>query len=99
MDCFASLAMTGREYACFHIRAVPPIHRTPDRHPHATKSPDDSTMLVQRTGGGYARVAAVMREPNPYLTPARVGLIMIAVLVLGVIFARVITMSEQSEVR
>jgi hypothetical protein len=40
-----------------------------------------------------------MREPNPYLTPARVGLIMIAVLVLGVIFARVIMMSEQSEVR
>lgn len=41
----------------------------------------------------------MMREPNPYLTPARVGLIMIAVLVLGVIFARVIMMSEQSEVR
>ena len=41
----------------------------------------------------------MMREPNPYLTPARVGLIMIAVLVLGVIFARVIMMSAQSEVR
>jgi len=40
-----------------------------------------------------------MRVPNPYLTPARAGLIMIAVLVLGVIFVRVITMSEQSEVR
>jgi hypothetical protein len=40
-----------------------------------------------------------MREPNPYLTPARVGLIMTAVLVLGVIFARVVVMSEQSDVR
>lgn len=41
----------------------------------------------------------MMREPNPYLTPARVGLIMIAVLVLGVIFARVVIMSEHGEVR
>jgi len=41
----------------------------------------------------------VMRLPNPYLTPARAGLIMIAALVLGVIFVRVSTMSEQSEVR
>jgi hypothetical protein len=41
----------------------------------------------------------VMRGSNPYLTPARAGLIMIAVVVLGVIFVRVITMSEQSEVR
>jgi hypothetical protein len=40
-----------------------------------------------------------MREPNPYLTPARVGLMMIAVLVLGVIFARVVTMSGQGEIR
>jgi hypothetical protein len=35
-----------------------------------------------------------MRLPDPYLTPARAGLIMIAALVLGVIFVRVITMSE-----
>ena len=41
----------------------------------------------------------MMREPNPYLTPARVGLIMIAVLVLGVIFVRVITMSEPDAIR
>ena len=40
-----------------------------------------------------------MRVPDPYLTPARAGLIMIAVVVLGVIFVRVITMSAQSEVR
>ena len=42
---------------------------------------------------------SVMREPNPYLTPARVGLIMIAVLVLGVIFVRVIIMSEPDAIR
>ena len=40
-----------------------------------------------------------MREPDPYLTPARVGLIMIAVLVFGVIFARIIAMREQADVR
>ena len=40
-----------------------------------------------------------MRELDPYLTPARVGLIMIAVFVFVVIFARVVTMREQREVR
>ena len=40
-----------------------------------------------------------MRLPDPYLTPAPTGLIMFAALVLGVIFVRVITMSERSEVR
>jgi hypothetical protein len=38
-----------------------------------------------------------MRLPNPDLTPVRVGLILVAVLVFGVIFARVIIMSGQSE--
>jgi hypothetical protein len=41
----------------------------------------------------------MMREPDPYLTPARVGLILIAVFVFGVIFARIIAMREQAEVR
>ena len=42
----------------------------------------------------------VMREPDPALTPPRVGLILIAVLVFGVVFARVIMMPEQqAEVR
>ena len=41
-----------------------------------------------------------MRELDPYLTPARAGLIMIAAFVFVVIFARVITMPEQeAEVR
>jgi hypothetical protein len=40
-----------------------------------------------------------MRLPNPDLTPPRVGLILIAVLVFGVIFARVIIMSGHSEDR
>lgn len=40
-----------------------------------------------------------MTLPNPYLTPVRVGLILVAVLVLGVIFARVILMSERSDDR
>ena len=39
------------------------------------------------------------RVPDPNLTPARAGLIMIGVLVLGVIFVRVLTMSEHSETR
>ena len=43
--------------------------------------------------------ATVMRVPDPYLTPARAGLIMIAVVVLGVIFVRVIMISGHSEVR
>ena len=40
-----------------------------------------------------------MRELDPYLTPARAGLIMIAVFVFVVIFARVVTMSEQAKAR
>jgi hypothetical protein len=40
-----------------------------------------------------------MREPDPYLTPARVGLILVAVLVFSVIFARIIAMREQADVR
>ncbi len=40
-----------------------------------------------------------MTVPNPYLTPVRVGLILVAVVVLGVIFARVIMMSGQGEDR
>ena len=40
-----------------------------------------------------------MRLPNSDVTPVRVGLILIAVLVFGVIFARVIVMSGQNEDR
>jgi hypothetical protein len=40
-----------------------------------------------------------MREPDPYLTPARVGLIMIAAFVFVVIFARVVTLPERQEAR
>ena len=40
-----------------------------------------------------------MRLPDPSLTPVRAGLIMIAVVILGVIFARVVVMSGQGEVR
>lgn len=40
-----------------------------------------------------------MRLPNSDLTPVRVGLILIAVLVFGVIFSRVIIMSGHSEDR
>ena len=40
-----------------------------------------------------------MREPDPYLTPARVGLMLVAVLVFSVIFARIVAMREQADVR
>jgi hypothetical protein len=41
-----------------------------------------------------------MREFDPYFTPARAGLFTIAAFVFVVIFARVVTMSEQqAEVR
>ena len=43
--------------------------------------------------------AAMVRVSNPYLTPARVGLMMLMVLLLGAIIVRVITGSEQSDVR
>jgi len=43
--------------------------------------------------------AVMMRLPNPYLTPARTGLIMLTVLVLGAIVVQVITVSERNEVR
>jgi hypothetical protein len=37
----------------------------------------------------------MMRELDPYFTPARVGLMTIAVFVFVVIFARIVTMQEQ----
>ena len=43
--------------------------------------------------------AAMVRVSNPYLTPARIGLIMLAVLLLGAIVVRVITAFEHSDVR
>jgi hypothetical protein len=44
--------------------------------------------------------AAMMRfGSNLYLTPARTGLIMVTMLLLGAIVVRVITVSEHSEVR
>jgi len=43
--------------------------------------------------------AAMMRLSNLYLNPARMGLIMLTVLLLGAIVVRVITMSEHSDVR
>jgi hypothetical protein len=43
---------------------------------------------------------AMMRfGSNLYLTPARTGLIMVTLLLLGAIVVRVITVSEQIEVR
>ena len=46
------------------------------------------------------RMGAVMvRLSDLHLTPARTGLIMVAVLLLGAIIVRVITVSEPSEVR
>ena len=43
--------------------------------------------------------AAMMRfGSNLYLTPARTGLIMVTLLLLGAIVVRVITVSEHSEV-
>jgi hypothetical protein len=44
--------------------------------------------------------AAMMRfGSNLYLTPARTGMIMVTLLLLGAIVVRVITVSEHSEVR
>jgi len=46
-----------------------------------------------RMGGVLVRVS------EPYLTPARTGLILLALLLLGAIVVRVITASEHSDVR
>jgi hypothetical protein len=43
--------------------------------------------------------SAMVRLSGLHLTPARVGLIMLMVLVLGAIVVRVITASEHSDVR
>jgi hypothetical protein len=43
--------------------------------------------------------AAMVRLSDRHLTPARTGLIMLVVLVLGAIVVRVITASEHSDVR
>jgi hypothetical protein len=42
---------------------------------------------------------ALVRVSDPYLTPARTGLILLAVLLLGAILVRVITAYEHSDVR
>jgi hypothetical protein len=41
----------------------------------------------------------MMREFNTFTSPVRVGLIIVAAMVFGVIFARVIAMSGKAEVR
>jgi hypothetical protein len=46
-----------------------------------------------RMGGALVRVS------DPYFTPARTGLILLAVLLLGAILVRVITAYEHSDVR
>jgi hypothetical protein len=46
-----------------------------------------------RMGGVLVRVS------DPYLTPARTGLILLALLLLGAIVVRVITASEHRDVR
>ena len=43
--------------------------------------------------------AAMMRLSNLYLTPARAGLIMLTVLLLGAIVVRVITVPGRSDIR
>jgi hypothetical protein len=43
--------------------------------------------------------AVMMRLSNLYLTPARTGLIMVVLLLLGAIVVRVTTVSEHREVR
>jgi hypothetical protein len=43
--------------------------------------------------------AVMMRLSNLYLTPARTGLLMLTVLLLGAIVVQVITLSEHSEGR
>ncbi|KRR00528.1 hypothetical protein [Bradyrhizobium valentinum] len=43
--------------------------------------------------------AAMMRFSDLYLTPARTGLIMVTLLLLGAIVVGVITVSEHSEAR
>lgn len=47
------------------------------------------------------RVGAVMMryESNPYLTPARTGLMIVALLLLGVITGRVIKVFGHSDIR
>ena len=43
--------------------------------------------------------AVMMRLSNLYLTPARTGLIVLSVILLGAIVVRIITASEHSDVR
>jgi hypothetical protein len=50
-------------------------------------------LAAMRRGGVLVRVS------DPYLTPARTGLILLALLLLGAIVVRVITESEHREVR
>ena len=53
-----------------------------------------------RSGLVAMRMGAVMmRLSDLYLTPARTGLIMLTLLLLGAIVVRVITVSEHSDVR
>jgi hypothetical protein len=75
---------------------IPIEHRIATATP--LNRPTTQRPLLQRLAA--MRIGAVMmRLSNLYLTPARTGLIMLTVLLLGAIVVRVITASEHSDVR
>jgi hypothetical protein len=69
-------------------------HRSPPpRHQFASRLND-----ACRGGPAAMRMGAVMRDgSNLYVTPARVGLILVALIVLGVTVGRIITVLGQSD--
>ena len=86
-------------HGLFHILAADLI---PIERRTAIAMPPNRLMTQRRLHGAASDAhgcAAMMRLSKPYLTPARTGLIMVLVLVLGAIIVRVITGSERSDVR
>jgi hypothetical protein len=101
MDCFAALAMTGRErrprpggpdsVACYAFNAGLPWLR------HQIAGPLDHACNGDRRRVGMS--AVVMCVLNPRLTPVNVGLILLAVLLLGLAYVRITASSDPGEIR
>ena len=56
-------------------------------------------LAAVRVGVAMMRLSEMMRWSDLHLTPARTGLIIVAALLLSAIIVRVISVSEQSNVR
>jgi len=101
MDCFVAVAPL-RKRASRLSHAVTASERPIERRMAIATPPNRLTTQRRSCCTGLAAMrmgAAVMRLSDLQLTPARVGLFLLMLLLLGAIFVRIIAASEDSDVR